>query len=345
MTTFGIDYAFGRPSIAALKAAGVKFVCRYLSRSPSKNLTHVEANALSEAGIWIVAVWETTAKRALDGYAGGALDALDAQVMAQGCGMPRGRPIFFAVDWDASSGQQAAINGYLDGAASVLGGSRVGIYGGYGPVKRALDGGHATWAWQTLAWSGGRWDSRAQLQQYSNDHTLGGVGCDYDRATTGDYGQWRVGVTPTPDIREDDMAVVSSLGVDGKQVIKAGAHTDVKFTKEYTDRHGLHGENGVSVVIASAEYWCIPSAIFELHGLTAGARLDVAWTRVKDDGTYLDDAWRLTYTSDENGVVRGELGGQFGVDATNRVRLRVYNGPGSDVTVHSCMAKASLFGF
>jgi hypothetical protein len=145
--------------------------------------------------------------------------------------------------------------------------------------------------------------------------------------------------------REDDMAVVSSLGVDGRQVIKAGKDADVEFTKEYTDKHGLHGENGLSVVIATAAYWCVPSALFELAGLAAGEKVDVAWTRVADDGKFLDDAWRLTYVADEQGVVRGELGGQFGVDATNRVRLRVYNTSGSDVTVQSCLGKASLLKY
>src|SRR3954454_9683507 len=109
----GIDYAFGRPTMAALKSAGIKFVCRYLSHSPSKNLTAAEAKKLSDAGIWIVVVWETTAKRALDGYAAGAADARDALAQAQICGMPDDRPIYFAVDWDASAGQQGAINSYL----------------------------------------------------------------------------------------------------------------------------------------------------------------------------------------------------------------------------------------
>jgi hypothetical protein len=339
----GLDYAFSKPSITALHDLGVRFVCRYLSHSPSKNLTGSEARALSDAGIWIVVVWETIAQRALDGRTAGIVDAMDAQAQAQACGMPPRRPIYFAVDWDATSGEQAAINAYLDGAASVLGAHRVGIYGGYGPVKRALDGGHAKWAWQTYAWSGGRWDSRAQLQQYSNGHAVDGADCDFDRATTSDYGQWRVGVTPTT--QEDDMAQVSSLGVDGKQVIKASSQADVKFTTEYSDKHDLHGENGLSVVIATASYWVKADAIFELRGLTPGAKVDVAWTRVKDDGTFLDDAWRLPFTADENGTIRDELGGQFGVDATNRLRLRVYNTSGKDVTVQGCMAKASLFAF
>lgn len=337
----GVDYAFGRPAMSALRAAGVTFVCRYLSHSPAKNLTAAEARQLSDAGIWIVVVWETTAQRALDGHAAGAADARDARTQAGACGMPDDRPIFFAVDWDASSGQQSRINAYLDGAASVLGRERVGIYGGYGPVKRALDGGHATWAWQTYAWSGGRWDSRARLQQYSNGHTIGGVGCDYDRAVGSDYGQWRVGVTPG----EDDMALVSSLGVAGDQVVAAGRTADVKFTVEFSDRHHLHGENGLSVVIASASYWVVADAIFDLHGLSPGGRLDVAWTRVKDDGTFINDAWRLTFTADETGRVRNQLGGQFGVDASNRLRLRVYNTADAPVTVRGCMAKASLLKY
>jgi hypothetical protein len=340
----GIDYAFGRPGIAALQAAGVKFVCRYLSHSPTKNLTSAEAHALSNAGIWIVVVWETTAKRSLDGRTAGVADAIDAQMQAQACGMPSGRPIYFAVDWDASSGQQAAINAYLDGAASVLGEGRVGIYGGYGPVQRAMDSGHAAWGWQTYAWSGGRWHDDAQLQQYSNNHTLGGVGCDYDRATKADYGQWRVGAGPN--IQEDDMAQVSSLGVTGTpQVIAAGKSGDVKFTKEFSDKHKLHGEAGLSVVIATAKYWATCDAIFELHGLTAGEKLDMAWTRVTDKGVFIDDAWRLTYTADAAGVVRAELGGQFGLDDTNRLRLRVYNATDKAVTVQGCMAKAALFSY
>lgn len=200
MTIFGVDYAWGRPGPTALKSVGAHFVCRYLSHDTTgKNLDHAEASQLSAAGIALVVVWETAADRALDGHAAGAADARAADQQARACGMPKDRPIYFAVDFDATPGQQSAINAYLDGAASVIGRSRVGIYGGYYPVKRALDGGHAKWAWQTYAWSGGQWDQRAQLQQYSNDHVVGGVGVDYDRGMVGDFGQWKVsGTSPKP---------------------------------------------------------------------------------------------------------------------------------------------------
>ncbi|WP_242906444.1 DUF1906 domain-containing protein [Actinomadura terrae] len=200
MAVFGVDYAWGRPGAAALQKAGVKFVCRYLSHDKTgKNLTRSEAEELSEAGIWLVAVWESTASRALGGRDAGEADAKDAAEQATACGMPDDRPVYFAVDFDATSGQQDEINAYLDGAASVLGRDRVGLYAGHGPINRAFDAGKITYGWQTYAWSGGKWDGRAQLQQYSNDHVINGVDLDYDRAMDHDYGQWRVGASPGKD--------------------------------------------------------------------------------------------------------------------------------------------------
>src|SRR5262249_20698214 len=66
-----------------------------------------------------------------------------------------------------------------------------------------FDDGKITWGWQTYAWSGGQWDSRAQLRQTQNE--LGGGDLDADEAMTSDYGQWRPGGTTGP----------SSCAVDG----------------------------------------------------------------------------------------------------------------------------------
>jgi hypothetical protein len=244
MGVFVVDYAWGRPGPAALKAAGVGAAIRYLSHdSTGKNLDKAEAKALSDAGIGIGVVWESTSNRALDGHAAGAQDARDAEAQAKACGMPDGHPIYFAVDLDASSGQQGAINDYLRGAASVLGVHRVGLYGGYGPISRSFDAGTITWGWQTYAWSGGQWDSRAQLQQYSNDHLINGVGVDYDRAVKADFGQWRVGqpakppVTPptgpTP-LKEDLMYGQLNCGVGAVTPVsfKPGTYTAVGFVAD-----------------------------------------------------------------------------------------------------------------
>lgn len=249
MAVFGVDYAWGRPGPTALKAAGAHFVCRYLSHDTSgKNLDRAEAKQLSDAGLWIVVVWESTASRALAGRAAGAQDARDAAAQAKACGMPAGRPIYFAVDFDATAAQQAEIDRYLDGVASELGHARVGLYGGYGPISRAFNAGTIAWGWQTYAWSGGRWDARAQLRQYSNDHTINRVGLDYDRSTTPDYGQWKVNVepdlkpipAPEPPMEEDQMY--------GQ--LNAGDMTPISWPKGHIHAVGFYSAGPLPVTLA-----------------------------------------------------------------------------------------------
>lgn len=237
--TFGVDLAWGRPGVKALQNAGVRFVCRYLSHDTTgKNLDRAEAEAYSAAGIDIVVVWESTANRALDGHAAGAQDARDALAQAMACGMPPGRPVFFAVDFDAT-GQTGAVNTYLDGAASVLGVDRVGVYGGYAAVHSALNGSHAKWSWQTYGWSGGNWDPRNHIEQYSNDHIIGGVGLDYDRAMKSDFGQWRVGASPSPQPQEDDDMPYGQLA-DGPQAI-----TPISLPRGRYKTIGFIADNGL----------------------------------------------------------------------------------------------------
>jgi len=185
----GIDYAWSHPSISSISANGLSFVCRYLSHDSSKSLSLNEKNALNSAGISVVVVFEDSAQRMLNGHSAGVADAQFSDSYVKSLGMA-GIPIYFACDFDATSTQQTAINAYLDGVASVIGRDRTGIYSGYWPLKRAFDAGKVTYGWQTFAWSGGNWDSRAQLRQVQNDISVGGVGCDLDVNTVADFGQW-----------------------------------------------------------------------------------------------------------------------------------------------------------
>lgn len=222
MSAFGIDYAWSKPTTAVMKAAGVKFIARYLSNDPSKNLTRSEATAANDAGIWCVVVWETTAARALDGRSAGVTDAGRARDQAAALGMPDDRPIYFAVDFDAQPSQYAAIKSYFDGVASVLGRDRVGMYAGYYPITWAFDNRIIEWGWQTYAWSGGQWDTRAHIQQYKNGVVLGGSDVDYNRAMYGDYGQWMIGESP-----------VAISDADAKKIATAVAKTDGLYPAPY----------------------------------------------------------------------------------------------------------------
>lgn len=208
---YGLDYSQSHPGVAAIRAAGYTFVCRYLSNTtlPGKNLTLAEADALRAAGIAIVSNWEWSAGAALKGRAQGVQDARDAAAQAKACGMPDDRPIYFSVDIDTTPGNYAAIDAYFAGIISALGLARTGVYGEYDLVAHAAAVHEVRWVWQTYAWSGkpARWFAGAHIRQVQNGIKVGGADCDRDQAMVADYGQWG-------HIEEDDMAQIDQADWD-----------------------------------------------------------------------------------------------------------------------------------
>jgi len=203
----GVDYAGGRISGADLRAAGVVFACRYLTDGgpglPGKQLLPAEFADLTANGVSVVFNWETTADFMLGGHDAGVRDASQGlNYIRSFPGMAQANPtIYFSCDFDEAPEQQDAINGYLTGAASVLGGvSQVGLYGAYWVGKRALDAGVCKYLWQTEAWSGGNIDSRVNIMQRNGLGylTIDGVQCDQNEAHTNDYGQWGYAAAPSP---------------------------------------------------------------------------------------------------------------------------------------------------
>jgi glycoside hydrolase-like protein/putative peptidoglycan binding protein len=190
----GLDYAGARPGAAAIAAAGYGFVVRYLTSGgpglPGKLLTLLEYADLQSRGIAVVVNWETTADRMRAGYSAGVSDAQSADMVVHTLRHPADRPIYFSADWDATPADQAEIDDYLRGVASVIGTPRTGVYGGYYVVKRCLDNHTATWAWQTMAWSGGQIDPRIHLLQRIGYASVGGVQCDVNEARQTDFGQY-----------------------------------------------------------------------------------------------------------------------------------------------------------
>src|SRR6266496_1301359 len=187
---FGLDYVSG-PSIAALKAAGVTFVCRYLSSvnelTKVKLLTPTEADTLLKADIAIVSNYEWYAERVLEGYASGQQDAQIAVSQHHTCGGPPDSPIYFSVDMD-------------------LQGPKV--------IKYLLDNHLITWAWQTYAWSGGQWEPRRHIEQYENGMTVGGASVDYNHALTANFGQWRTSIMI--DLSNPDVAAHFEASGNGR---------------------------------------------------------------------------------------------------------------------------------
>jgi hypothetical protein len=214
----GVDYAFNpHPSVSALKGAGVQFVARYISTSPAndtngKNLMPAECKSLLGAGLKVCVVVEEGASFMLGGHPAGVSAAHHADAVTKALGMG-GIPVYIAADFDAAPAQQPAINACLDGMASVIGRGRTGLYGGYYVVKRAFDAGKCRYGWQTVAWSGGQWDRRAQIRQ-GLSFSLGGASVDHDQANYDDYGQW-----PRPKAPAPPAAGLTQHLTDGKQTI------------------------------------------------------------------------------------------------------------------------------
>lgn len=213
MSIVVVDYSFSHPSVAQLKNDHVSAVGRYFGQDASndgKNLTPAEAKALAEAGINIFGLFEFGASQAARGGDQAAADVALGTQQAKECGMPMPRPIYFAVDYDIPDfapnlpndsdpahalAKLGPVGEYFTVVRRELGAS-AGAYGGYWAIKRLFDAKLISWGMQTSAWSGGQWDSRAQLRQ--NGTTAFGGAVDLDSPTRTDFGQWRSTLAPKP---------------------------------------------------------------------------------------------------------------------------------------------------
>jgi len=184
----GLDYAWGKPGGANIKKAGFDFVCRYVSNTPSKNLTAAEVQDLQANGLQIVIVWESSAKIALKGAAAGSTDADLAIQQAANLNFPAENPIYFACDFELLHGK--AVTAYFDGIAEKMPFAQIGAYGSYALVKYLFDNGLISYGWQTSAWSNKVWDSRIHIKQVSYNYVLKGVNCDVNESVQDDFGQW-----------------------------------------------------------------------------------------------------------------------------------------------------------
>ena len=193
----GYDYSWGRPSGAAIRNAGRDFVVRYLfdDGQGGKGLDQSEINDLQANGIAIVPVYEEYAN-SFRGRGAGVAQAQRAQAALDKLSLDKSLPIYFAADWDTTEADQADINAALEGAASVIGLDRVGIYGSFYVMNRSRE--RAKWLWQTYAWSGGQVADGIHLYQYKNGQTLAGHAVDFTRALQDQFGQSAVAGTPAP---------------------------------------------------------------------------------------------------------------------------------------------------
>jgi hypothetical protein len=153
----------------AIRAAGFRFVARYyfdiVSHAKTK-LTRAEAEALSVAGLYVVAVYENGPDH--PGYfshSKGVSDGTAAfRYAADQIDQPLSSPIYFAVDYDASGadlngGIADYFRGLSDAFAAESDGAEtypLGVYGSGLACSRLTTSGAVTFAWlaQASGWSG-----------------------------------------------------------------------------------------------------------------------------------------------------------------------------------------------
>ena len=146
-----LDFSYARPGSAALNAAGVTSVGRYLA-TDGRGITLAEFNDYTSRGISVWFIKENAARGMLNGYGQGVADAQWAENQMNALGVS-GAPIYFTADFDVLSSQFPACDAYLNGAASVIGLARVGIYAGLHYLNHAVN--LASYYWKTAANS---WD-------------------------------------------------------------------------------------------------------------------------------------------------------------------------------------------
>ena len=145
-----LDYAYTRPGSAALNAAGVTSVGRYLA-TDGRGIAPAEFNDYIGHGISVWFIKENAARGMLNGYGQGVADAQWAENQMNALGVS-GAPIYFTVDFDAVSSQFAALDAYLNGAASVIGAPRIGVYAGLHYLNHLyLTTGLCSYYWKTAS--------------------------------------------------------------------------------------------------------------------------------------------------------------------------------------------------
>jgi len=201
---------------ACLAGNGITFVFRYYSATtsiPTKRLTFAEAQNLAKANIQIGVVYEDGPTSVIYFTNGrGVQDGGRAWQFAQQIGQPAGSAIYFAVDYDASAADLAAIASYFQGVQSGLdtasGGVSsysIGVYGSglvCQTIKQGQNLAKYSWMAESSAWQGtatyGGWDvmqapGTSPLCSFAGPTS--GQEADYEECqSAGDFGGFTVSI-------------------------------------------------------------------------------------------------------------------------------------------------------
>lgn len=182
----------------AIAGTGRKFVGRYYSLSPVKNLTLAEARALTDADLQIVTVYEDGGDHL--GFfqpTVGTANAKTALQQAGAIGQPEGSAIYFAVDFNPGPADvSGAVTRYFQEVAAVFSAATksygIGVYGSGLTCRMIRDAQLAGFTWLSnstgfLEWTPFR--PQADILQAPTRNILNGqLNIDDDIGQTADFG-------------------------------------------------------------------------------------------------------------------------------------------------------------
>jgi hypothetical protein len=226
---FDVSNPLTRSKAAEFFADGYKFVVRYLSPASWKSwkaLTADEAQMLSEIGLQIMSVWETTAGAAGEGTKSGRDAGIFALQAAKEVGQPEGSKIYFAVDFEPQTSQYAAIADYFIAAGKEIPGYVLDAYGCKAIIDYLQSRGIITNGWQTLAWSHGQRNPHISVYQSAIDIPIHGIQADSDESY-GNEGWWNtLGIQAMT--ADDANKVIAFLKAAYGTTGDAEAHIEIK---------------------------------------------------------------------------------------------------------------------
>jgi hypothetical protein len=218
------------PAIAALKAAEVVGVARYLGpQDLSKVISREETELLKKENIELVLVWENFARDWMTGSYGGLLDSQEAVKQANALEYPLGSCIYGACDFDLTAADwKNGCQGYASTFAREVtrAGYTVGVYGPFDVIDLCKKLGF-DFFWQSMSHghSGGRnvWKHAVTNLWQRWPRKIEGTETDYNEIVTPNYGQKG---------KQDDMS--------WKDVIRTAAVVGVgsPTTEGYTEAMG-----------------------------------------------------------------------------------------------------------
>ena len=182
------DFSFTKPTVQQLHGWGAAAAGMYISRDPAKAATRALVDEYAAGGVKTLLFFEDAADQATRGYEQVKTDAAFAVAAAETLGKPPWAPVCVACDFDLPDYAPRSpdpilklgpVAEYFHGWNEVAGPGVTGGYGSYWAVYRLAAAHLITIGVQTVAWSGGKVDTR-DIAALQNGQMLDGGNVDIE---------------------------------------------------------------------------------------------------------------------------------------------------------------------